>query len=73
MEARLDDIGTRGTRFDDLLFQYDWSEEDFFQTVVIASEEAEEYLNSICPDGYSFGWHDGEFFLMDAEWWEEES
>ena len=27
------------------------------------SEEALEYLNSICPDGYLFHWHDGEMFL----------
>ena len=27
-------------------------------------DEAEEWLNAnVAPDGYSFGWHDGEFFL----------
>ncbi|MBU6430091.1 MAG: hypothetical protein KGR26_13835, partial [Cyanobacteria bacterium REEB65] len=29
-----------------------------------AADRAEEYLNSLAPDGYCFSWEDGEFFLM---------
>jgi hypothetical protein len=36
-----------------------------------ASDEVEDWLNfNVAPAGYSFGWHDGEFFLQSAEWWE---
>jgi hypothetical protein len=32
----------------------------------------EDWLNDhVVPSGYSFGWHDGEFFLADDEWWAE--
>lgn len=34
------------------------------------ADEAETWMNeNIAPDGYSFGWHDGEFFLQSSEWW----
>lgn len=35
------------------------------------AEAAEDFLNTLAPEGYSFGWLDGEFFLASAEWWEE--
>lgn len=36
-------------------------------------DEAEEWLNdNIAQPGYSFGWMDGEFFLMNHDWWGEE-
>lgn len=39
-----------------------------------ASDEVEDWLNhNVAPDGYSFGWHDGEFFFASAQWWEEEA
>lgn len=33
-------------------------------------DDAEQWLNShVAPQGFSFGWHDGEFFLWsDSEW-----
>jgi hypothetical protein len=34
-------------------------------------DEAENYLNTIAPEGYSFGWRDGEFFLLSNEEWED--
>ena len=35
---------------------------------------AEEWLNeNVAEDGFSFGWHDGEFFYQSEQWWEEES
>jgi hypothetical protein len=44
--------------------------------LVIAGEiasEAETWLNDhVSPDGYSFGWHDGEFMLWSAETWCED-
>jgi len=34
--------------------------------------DVENWLNEhIAPEGYSFGWHDGEFFLQSAEWRDE--
>lgn len=42
--------------------------------VVDLADGAEQWLNDNCaPDGYSFGWHDGEFFLWSDESWSEES
>ena len=39
-----------------------------------AADEAEAYMNeSVAPEGYSFGWHDGEFFLWSDADWEESS
>lgn len=36
-------------------------------------DEAEEWLNdNIAQPEYSFGWYEGEFFLMPTEWWQEE-
>lgn len=34
------------------------------------ADDAEAWLtDNVAPDGYSFGWHDGEFFLLsDAQW-----
>lgn len=34
------------------------------------ADDAESYLNERAPDGHSFGWHDGEFFLMPHDWWD---
>jgi hypothetical protein len=37
------------------------------------ADVAERWLNDrIAPDGYSFGWHDGEFFLWTTAEWEDE-
>lgn len=34
---------------------------------------AEDWLNEhVAKPGFSFGWQDGEFFLMNNEWWEED-
>lgn len=41
--------------------------------VMYVSEEAEDYLNeNVAPDGYSFGWFDGEFFLWSFAMWDNE-
>lgn len=35
------------------------------------ADAAEDWLNeNVAKDGFSFGWADGEFFLMDDSWWE---
>lgn len=37
-----------------------------------ASDEVENWLNDhVAPEGYSFGWWEGEFFLWDAATWDE--
>lgn len=37
------------------------------------ADDAEAWLNKIAPEGWSFGWHDGEFFLWSDEDWEQEA
>jgi hypothetical protein len=41
-----------------------------YEEIVGLADEAEEWLNEqIAPEGWSFGWHDGELFLWsDADW-----
>lgn len=37
-----------------------------------AADDVEEWLNEHCaPEGFSWGWHDGEFFLQSDAWWAE--
>lgn len=36
------------------------------------ADEAEEWMNNnVAPDGHSFGWFDGEWFLWSHSTWEE--
>lgn len=47
-------------------------DEDTFEAICWEADRAEEWLNdNITPDGFSFGWHDGEFFLWSNEDWEQ--
>lgn len=43
---------------------------DAMETVSDLVDDAEAWLNEhVAAEGYSFGWHDGEFFLWaDADW-----
>jgi hypothetical protein len=35
------------------------------------ADTALDWMNAnVAPEGYRFGWHDGEFFLASDEWWE---
>jgi hypothetical protein len=37
------------------------------------ADKAEAYLNEhVAPYGFEFGWHDGEFFLQHAAWFQQE-
>lgn len=36
------------------------------------ADEATDYLNTLAPAGYAFGWHDGNLFLMSDEWWQDQ-
>jgi hypothetical protein len=39
-----------------------------------ASDEVENWLNdNVAPEGYSFGWYEGEFYLQSQQWWDEET
>lgn len=40
-----------------------------FEHIMDLADEAEEFLNTLAPKGYTFGWFDGEFFLQLDEWW----
>lgn len=38
--------------------------DDEFEPYIDAAADAEAWLNeNVAPEGYSFGWHNGEFFL----------
>lgn len=52
--------------------------DDDHETLIEASDEIEAWMNEhVAPEGYSFGWFDGEFFLSrnesigDGTSWEE--
>ncbi len=81
-QARLDEIGPAGTltsalcenyvQRNQLDFEHSTDPEgEIISMIFEMSDNAAEYLNSICPDGYSFGWHDGEFYLWDDDDWKE--
>ena len=43
------------------------------EALIDASDRVESWLNeNVAPEGYAFGWYDGEFFLESDEWWEDE-
>lgn len=45
-------------------------EEDEF--IYEIADEAEQWMNDeVAPEGYSFGWHDGEWFLWSHQDWKE--
>jgi len=45
---------------------------DDVENIFDVSDRAEEALNAATPDDFSWGWHDGEYFLWSQETWEEE-
>lgn len=79
--TRLDEIGSRAdttaalcnqwiARFGRFEHAID-AEGEVLSFIPELSDECEQWLNDQCPEGYNFGWHDGEFFLQSTEWWEE--
>lgn len=48
-------------------------DDDEHEKLMDAADEVEAWMNEhLAPEGFSFGWHDGEFFLWANETWEEE-
>lgn len=48
--------------------------DDEHDILMDALDVAEQWLNEhVAPEGYSFGWHDGEYFLWSNEEWENEA
>jgi hypothetical protein len=48
--------------------------DDEHDVMIDGSDDAEAWLNEhAAPEGYSFGWLDGEFFLASTAWWEDDS
>ena len=46
--------------------------DDEYEVLNDGADEAEEWLNAnVAPEGYSFGWWEGEFYLWPNEQWEE--
>lgn len=76
--TRLDDMGTRADLSDGLIARFlanyggtGTSEGDVLGFIIELSDDCDRWLNDQLPEGYSFGWYDGEFFLQSDEWWEE--
>ncbi len=47
--------------------------DDEHESLSWAADDVEQWLTeNVAPEGYSFGWHEGEFFLWSTEHWEEE-
>ncbi|TCC19946.1 hypothetical protein [Kribbella sindirgiensis] len=45
---------------------------DLLDEIHELADAAEDWLNEyVAPDTHLFGWHEGEFFLMPREWWQE--
>jgi hypothetical protein len=45
---------------------------DIYETVYELGDKAEQWMNdNLAIEGYSFGWHDGEFYYWSNESWEE--
>jgi len=43
------------------------------EKVISMADEAEVWLNeNVAPEGFQFGWYEGEFFLWSDEQWEDE-
>jgi len=54
------------------MFPIDEDSLDHAEEIYLEADAAEEWLNEyIAPEGFSFGWHEGEFFLWSEESWEE--
>jgi hypothetical protein len=46
--------------------------DDEHESLSWAADAVEQWLNdSVAPEGYSFGWYDGEFFLWSTHTWHE--
>jgi len=48
---------------------YGWSDLNAPSDLTEKEHKAEDYLNSLPPDGWSFGFDQGSFFLANDAWW----
>lgn len=56
----------------DLASRYSDLSDNEFDSLMDADDEVVAWLNEyVAPEGYSFGWWEGEFFLMSDQWWAE--
>lgn len=55
-----------------LLHGYELLEPEDWEAWIWESEAAAEWMNDhVAPEGFSFGWFDGEWFLWSQESWED--
>lgn len=67
------DFGWDDEEARELLYHAPTSPPDFDDASYDISQDAELWLNeNVAPEGFSFGWYDGEFFLWSDEEWENE-
>jgi len=66
--AEIADSVLGGSRWSD---EYSANGAEDFEFVGDLADEIENALNEVTPEPFSWGWHDGEFFLWPQETWEE--
>lgn len=45
-----------------------------WEILMDSADSVEDWLNTnVAQPGLRFGWSDGEFFLMDDDWWQKEA
>ena len=37
------------------------------------ADDATDYLNTLAPEDYAFGWHEGSLYLQSEKWWQDEA
>jgi hypothetical protein len=55
--------------FDDLDAYEVGEDPDTHYAVVPLFDDAEDYMNTLAPEGYTFAWHEGGFYLWPNEEW----
>jgi hypothetical protein len=66
------DCGWEDSEATEIVARYPELSEDQQDALGDVVNNAEQYLNEhVAPEGFSFGWHDGEFFLWSDTDWQE--
>jgi hypothetical protein len=43
------------------------------EIILSLADLAEKWLNDNAPEGFAWGWEDGEFFFQSLTWWQEQA
>ena len=71
-----EDYGWKDSKAIDAAYRYwgnDPNDENIAEYVYDAADDAIAWMNeNVAPEGYTFDYHEGEFFLMPDSWFEED-